>query len=468
MNSPFIDTRPALLVLALCAALVAGGCDSALDLEPKQTISTETALSTPQNVRSALLGAYEAASDYDLYGGQLLMLPDLLADDGEVFFGGTFEQPREVFNKQILVGNSFVESQWDDAYETINLANIVLSALGEIEGFSEEERGQAEGEAKFLRGVMHFELVRLFGRAYNDGDPTQNLGVPIVTEPTLAVSEGDESIFVERATVAAVYEQVIQDLTDAVELLPEVNDPFADTYAASAMLSRVYLMQGRYEAAAEAASRVIESGLFELAPTFAEAFNNPSDIAEYVFAIQISSQDNANESLGTFYDSEDADPEGSGRGDIDIEDAHLALYEEGDARGDFFYTDSDGLVRTSKWRSPIDSNIPVIRLAEMYLTRAEANFRAGTEIGAPPVEDINAIRTRASLEPIEEGELTLDFILRERKLELAFEGHLLHDLKRTGRPVGDIPFDSPRLVYPIPQSALDANPNLTQNPGYGS
>jgi hypothetical protein len=106
----------------------------------------------------------------------------------------------------------------------------------------------------------------------------------------------------------------------------------------------------------------------------------------------------------------------------------------------------------------------------MYLTRAEANFREGTAIGAAPLADINLIRARVNLPA--KTTLTLNDILLERRLELAHEGHIIHDVKRVRGSINDntgsdvFPFDSPRMVFPIPQREMDANPNLIQNAGY--
>ena len=112
------------------------------------------------------------------------------------------------------------------------------------------------------------------------------------------------------------------------------------------------------------------------------------------------------------------------------------------------------------------SAVRLIRLAEMYLTRAEANFRLGTSIGDAPVDDINEIRKRADLALYGAPDLTLALILKERKLELAFEGFTLADLKRTQSSVGSLPWNSPRLVFPIPDRERKVNSNLTQNDGY--
>lgn len=102
----------------------------------------------------------------------------------------------------------------------------------------------------------------------------------------------------------------------------------------------------------------------------------------------------------------------------------------------------------------------------MYLIRAEANFRLGTEVGSTPLQDINKIRARANAN-LYSAPLTLNQILLERELELAFEGFLIHDLKRTKRSVGSLAYDDNALVFPIPQREIDVNDLLVQNPGYG-
>jgi len=446
------------ITLACVAALLLTGCDF-LQVEPKQSISSDLALNTEQNVRAALNGAYDDLSDVDLYGGQYMMSPDLLADAGDIQWVGTFAAPDEIIRKNIQTNNGFIESQWTDAYEAINVANNVLSALDQIE--STQERERVEGEARFIRAVLYFEMVRLFAQPWNAGDPGSNPGVPLILEPTRSITEDDN---VTRNTVQQVYDQVLTDLTTARDLLPESNGVFADTYVASAFLSRVHLMQQDYDDAAEAADRVLQSGQFQLAPTFAEAFNNVEDIPEYIFAIQVSSQDGGND-LNTFY----AAQTDGGRGDINIQEQHLNRYDSTDARGDFFYTDpATGDIRTQKWQDDEadGANIPIVRLAEMYLTRAEGNLRAGTSVGPDPVVDVNTIRTRAGLDSV--STVTVNDVLRQRRLELSFEGNLLHDLKRTGRSIGSLSFDAEELVYPIPQRECDANPEIGQNPGYTS
>src|SRR5690606_26697997 len=152
-------------------------------------------------------------------------------------------------------------------------------------------------------------------------------------------------------------------------------------------------------------------------------------------------------------------------GDVTVNDEYVEKFDSStDVRASFFYTSSHNNGRlTSKYTNQF-GNIPLIRLAEMYLIRAEANMRLGTAVGATPVADINEIRDRANAS-LKSG-VTLEDILLERELELGFEGFLIHDLKRTKRNVGDLPYDDNRLVFPIPQRETDANDKLVQNPGY--
>lgn len=427
-------------------------CDALLDTAPQQSISEEEALTTPGNVRAALIGAYSLHRASTQYGGRYMFLPDLLADDGDVNWTGTFFQPREVFDKTISPDNSFTQSVWTGSYNTINRANNVLAALDVLDT---AESVRVEGEALFLRGVAHFELVRVFGRAYNDGDPTQNPGVPIVTEPTRGI--GDDAQ-IPRATVEQVYQQVISDLETARNQLPATNGIFATTYAASGMLARVHLMRGDYQNAALEANRVIESERFSLMSSFEEVFNRETSPEEHVYATRVTAQDGAHE-MRLFYASSDF----GGRADIDILDQHLQRYEDGDERADFFYT-GGGALRTQKWQT--FTNIPIIRLSEMYLIRAESNLKEGSALGDSPINDLNRVRNRAGLDDFD-GDLSPQVIFDERRVELAFEGHLLHDKKRKGESVGNIPFDANQLVYPIPLRELEVNPNLVPNPGYG-
>lgn len=443
-------------ISALAAALIFfQGCDSLLDIDPKQSIDSESALTNADNVKSVLIGAYDAMGDSDLYGGWYMMTADFLADAGDFDFTGTFFQPREIWSKQQLYDNSYVADTWIESYNTINILNNVMSALDLLEG---AERDRVEGEARLIRAMIYFELVRLYAAPYEAGQDNSQPGVPLVLTPT---SEIDEDANVSRAKVDAVYDQILDDLTEAKNLLDEVNPErsyYVNSMVASAVLSRVHLQRGEYEDARDEAHRVIDSGLYSLRSTFADVFNQPENTSEDIFAMQNSAQDGTN-SMFTFYSADS-------RGDIDINQQHLDEYEPNDDRLNLFYVDDENVTRSGKWNRPTDDQVNLIRLAEMYLTRAEANFRLSEEVGDTPLNDINLIRERVNLDPLDEADLDIDAILHERKLELMFEGNLLHDIKRTQRSVGSRAFDDEKLVLPIPQREIDSNPNICQNPSY--
>jgi starch-binding outer membrane protein, SusD/RagB family len=443
----------------ILALVLFQGCDSFLDVSPSQSIDSEQALTNADNVNSVLVGAYNAMGNSNLYGGWYMMTADFLAASDEFTFTGTFAAPRAIFLKEQLYDNGQLTSTWINSYNTINIANNALSGLDLLEGAN---RARVEGEARAIRGMIYFELVRLFAQTYEAGQANNQPGVPLVLEPTSEINETSE---IPRASVEAVYNQIIEDLSEARDLLPNVNTVesyYINSLVASAVLSRVHLQMGEYGAARDEASRVIESGNYTLRPTFAGVFNQAENTSEDIFAMQNSAQDGTN-SLFTFYAASDR-----ARGDVDINQAHIDEYEPGDARLDLFYTDpGDGALRSGKWNRSTDDQVNVVRLAEMYLTRAEGNFRLGEAVGDTPLNDLNRIRDRVNLPlyllPIE---FDLEDILRERKLELMFEGNLLHDIKRVQGNVGARAYDDPKLVLPIPQRDLNVNPNLCQNPSY--
>lgn len=439
-------------------------CEKRLDKNPFASIDESQALNTSSDVESALVGAYSQFGDNNVYGGGMFVYSELLGDAGEISWSGTFQGMTQIFNKAIPVDNDFAEAAWMGAYRAINVANNVLGAIDKV---VDSKKSKVEGEAKFMRAAMYFDLVRLYAKAWNDGTPANNDGVPLVLTPTRGITEADK---VSRAKVSAVYDQIIKDLTEAETLLPASNGFFAKKSAAAAMLARVYLQKGDYANAAAAANRVITSGSNSLVSYYGDAFpvnfNNLSAVigntSEDIFAIQVTNTQGVNE-FNTFFSQ-------TGRGDIEINASHFDQYEEGDERIDGAYYEDGGSWYTGKY-DMIYGAVHIIRLAEMYLVRAESNFRiissGGAQVGASsPAADINTIRARVGLDPISAANLTLAQILLERKLELAFEGHRLHDAKRLQQNVGSFAWNSPKLVFPIPDRERKVNSNLTQNEGY--
>jgi len=437
-------------ITAICTALMLTACNKQLDLKPHQEIEQEQAILTSRDVEITLVGAYNRLGQADLYGGGVELYPDLLASQSVMRWQGTYQELTQIVGQTIPNDNTFITALWLDAYQVINQTNNVLA---NIEKADEDIRADILGQAKFLRGLVYFDLVRLFGKSYNDGSPSTNLGVPIVLTPTKVV---DESSKVSRATVEEVYQQAIADLKDAEANMDKPSQ-------ASAILARLYLQKGDYENAVIEADKVIGSGDYSLVEPYAAEFPNTGghvdDTSEDIFSLQVTSQQ-GNNSLNTYYASAD----NSGRGDIIIRDSFLEEFEAGDERLSVYNLDSDDILRVSKFDN-LYGNVRVVRLAEMYLIRAEGNLRRSSSIGASPASDINTIRERAGLDPLNTVDLAA--IIAERRHELAFEGgFFLHDAKRLKQNVGALPYSSPKLVFPIPLREINANPNLKQNEGY--
>ncbi|HCC70376.1 MAG TPA: RagB/SusD family nutrient uptake outer membrane protein [Bacteroidales bacterium] len=469
--------------LLIIPVMIFTSCDEKLDLKPKQSIDAGTTLTTPENIFATLVGAYLQARDADIFGSTFNEYSELLAASTDMVFLGTYDQPREIINKEIAVTNSYIRNTWIEAYELINTCNTLIDP--EIQAVLDPADAEmVEGEAKFLRGWVLFEMTRLFGLPYEPGQSNSQLGVPIVTTPTKDVSH---AIKVERNTVDQCYTQVLNDLIDARDLLLEDNDVYATTYAASAVLARVYLQMSDFTNAATEANRVIESGYYSLTEAPLDAFNNNAATTEDIFALQNNVASNTSW-LTVMY----ASLNGMGRGDYDIQQVFLDTFDPADLRGMYqgeaemedSYTITNitkmyyygvgailnnGGINTSKW-GDYYANIPLIRLAEMYLVRAEANFEStGPQVGPnTPLQDINIIRNRA-LAPEITGPITQDQIRQERYWELCWEGHRLHDLKRWELDIEPgLAYDAGNLILPIPFREMEANDLLVQNSWYVS
>ncbi len=456
------------IIKSIILVATLASCNSQLDIQPSQSVDVSSALKTAKDVKGTLIGAYANMGASNLYGGGVYVYADLLASTGtDINFFGTFQGLTQISNKQIPVTNGFVSGAWLNAYSTINNANEVLNALSLV---STVERDQVEGEAKFIRASMYFELVKLFAKAWNDGNPNSNPGVPIVLTPTHSLEDANSTP--ARSTVKQVYDQIIADLTAAESKLPPPDNEtyyYATTGAAAAQLSRVYLAQGAYGLARDAADRVISSGYYKLQTNYSDEFPYIGravriyNKSEDIFALQVSEQQGFN-NMNNYY----AQSNLGGRGDIEIASDFLNTFPAGDSRLSLFTDDGSGTLFYSDKFDNLYGNVKILRLAEMHLTRAECNLRLGTTVGDIPLNDVNLVRARAQVAPL--VLVTVQDVLDERHWELAFEGQWLTDYKRTATDINTAPattpWNSPALVFPIPQREMIVNPNLVQNQGY--
>lgn len=444
-----------LIYFTIACSLIAASCNKMLDIEPTDAISNDLAISNKAGVEKALTGAYDAFQNTGLYGRNRIILGDLSADN--LKWTGTTYDYYEIENNDVSIENSFIEGMWAGAYDGINRVNNILYALPGIEDMTEAERNSFEGQALFMRALFHFNLLQYFG------------GVPVKTLPTLDLNNID----VPRNTPAEVYEQIIADLTAAESKLPgpgEMSEGRANSFSATALLARVYLTRFHAEnnseyadLAFEKAGKVINEGGFSLANPYDALFTG--DSKERIFKIVFAVQDR-NRLAEYFFPRTLA-----GRYEIAPSDEVMASYDPADSlrSKSSFTADSVGNPYGYKYRdlSGGSDAVLVIRLAEMYLIRAEALAYSGGDISTIR-ENLNIIRSRAGLPDITANsydELKLA-IENERRWEFAFEGHRWFDLVRTKRATTLLGIDENHTLFPIPLSEMTTNKLMEQNPGY--
>lgn len=440
-------------------------CDKALEVEPTTTVEADIAVFDLKSLNTAALGAYSALQPTDYYGSRYLLYQGVYSDNLE--FRGTYTTDLEVANRVINPSNLQLLEIWGAIYVVINRANTVIAQADRLqeEGtITAEDADAIKGEMFFLRGLAYFDLVKVFG------------DVPLELEATTSLTDVTSA---PRASQEQVYQSIITDLTTAEELMgtSERLDPTrASGLAASALLARVYLQHGDYALAQSKANEVIESGQFELIDNFGNIFATEGlGNSESIFEIDYTT--NNQNTLGT-----SSNPNTPGQKFYVSADAYEALEasaENGDKR--FAATTqvggTDERRRLVKYEDIVNNadNVIIIRLAEMYLVRAEAAARladAGAAASEQVLADINQVRTRAGLSKVAglTNAQALNEVLEQRRLEFVGEGLRFIDLKRynlTGELLGFEGNNAFRNLWPVPLQEIELNPNLApQNPGY--
>jgi starch-binding outer membrane protein, SusD/RagB family len=450
------------LLFTIFAAFLVS-CDSQLDIDPRQREDAAITLTTEKGISDILVGTYSILANSNTYGGRIQVSADLLAQTGVTSttnfrWRGTFATFRQMYAKTMLVDNTQVRDIWAELYEAINATNVVIENIGLVQ---DPDRAKVMiAEAKFLQSLAYFDLVRFFAKPY-DATLSANSQLGVIIRPK-AIYDFDTDLAAERSTVDQVYQLVINGLNQAYADLPADNGFYANKYAAKALLARVYLQQQNYPAALAAAQDVIANSGAKLSATYKDAFNHDANQVEDIFAFQITKQTGDNQ-LVNHYGSEDVGGRG---GDIEIRTTYLNRFTDpNDDRRNFNYINPDNGRRLSSKYTNEFGDVPFIRLAEMLLIRAECNSRLASSVGDTPLNDINALRTRAKAANF--SSVTLTDILNERILELAMEGFAIHDIKRTKASISSsYNWDSDLLVFPIPLRETDNNKKVTQNTGY--
>ncbi|NUO00888.1 MAG: RagB/SusD family nutrient uptake outer membrane protein [Saprospiraceae bacterium] len=432
-------------------------CDKNIELEPETALDGTAGFKTKQDVDAALIGCYSALQSANYMGLRYWALGDMYADI--LAHTGTFPSFAQVANRSILADNVELRNMWQQIYIAINRANNVIASAPGVTDPSFNVNN-AIGEARFLRAYNYFNLLAFYGGTPAGYNQAGGLGVPLVTTPTLTAADAAPK---PRNTEAEVWALILEDLDFAVQNLVNTNGTGrANKRVANALKARVHLFRGEWTPAENAAGEVITTGGYSLIPgsTYADIYLK-KNTAEAIWELQFDVT-NAN-SIAFFYYPTNL----GGRNEIASTTGLRDAHEAGDVRQAVNYTTTPAAKTQKYTRVPGDDNVLLIRLAEMYLIRAEAQARSGKLSEA--VNDLNTIRTRAGLgmaSPATAEEIVAA-VEKERRLEFAHEGHRWFDLRRYNKwsTVGIT--QEYRALWPIPQREVETSAGIiTQNPGY--
>lgn len=471
--------KKTILILAT-VALAAVSCKGFLEEEPKLSQSNELTLSTFEGLNNATAGAYYYLNSNAWMGCQYVLNNELMA--------GNATNPKSLPGSgryRTIEPWSFTESStwstWTYAYLTINAANNVINNVDKLYGADiPQEAANLKAEGLFLRALCHFQLVNIYSQPYLKGENANDpLGVPVMLVSQIGLPKRD--------SVGVVYRQVVKDLIEAEGLMDpsyvrdDVTDPLATVTqpAIQALLSRVYLYMGEWQKCAEYATKVINSGKFALYDKedykAMWAQNTASTKGEIIFEMFSSKKNDSWDDSGWTMLPYITSPSGSA--DVCATDDLYALYADGDVRKEMFVdNENDHFITKYAGKTgsvdPKEANVPVLRLAEMYLNRAEAIYNGAVIPGETAQKDLDALTSKRGAASVSPGSET---IFNERRKELAFEGHIFFDYKRLGKSITRTDFrasgENQNVVFPgkiwampIPKAELDANSNMVPNP----
>ncbi|WP_046246796.1 RagB/SusD family nutrient uptake outer membrane protein [Hymenobacter terrenus] len=495
------------IAIAISVGLSLTSCKSFLDEVPESNRITTTFYQTRLDFYNALMGGYAGLKLPGVYAsgsGALMVLEEIASDNTE--FGATRQSSNnsffEINDLFFTKSNTAIQDAWRDHYIAIGRLNPIIEKLPGATltpSLTQAEKDRFDGEARFLRALYYFNLVRLYGE------------VQLITAPVNGIYATAD---VPRSPKEEVYKVIINDLTIAYNVLPATIPATeagrASRWAARALLGKVYLQMKDYASALPVLQDVnVNSGRSLMAsfPTVFAANTSYAANTEYIFAVQYKSGllaqgASAVGSSGGVGVTQGSDiwsnwapvgsgfmlgPNGGGGGGFNTPTADLAsAFEPNDPRKNASllesYPTSSTVMAPGRYavkfrqqgalNADADVDFPILRFADVVLMYAEALNELGQTSAA--VAQLNRIRTRVSLpaKPLSLNQAdTKQAIEQERRVELAFENQRWPDLIRSGRYVDVMrakgftiqPFQN---LYPVPQRETDLNAKLSQNPGY--
>lgn len=497
---------------AILAASLSSCVNDWLDVAPSDGTDADAALTSSSDLAAARTGMYAALKGnsnlVDYYGQQFFVYGDVHAGDDYQYnnIGGS-NRASFYYDMNYQTASEFSSSTsssnvaWKSPYIVIGRANRIIAAAegGALSDAAEAKAtiDQYAAEAKVLRALAHFDLVRIYGKPYTE-DQGASLGVPLVTE----VLESNAKP--ARSTVAEVYTQVVKDLTEAISsnaLATETEPGYVSVWGAKAILSRVYLNMGDYANALSVAEDIIKNSgaaLWTRDQYFKAWDASTPNESEFLFRLNVAGSTDNNDlnGIGNLQQRDGYKEMVATKKFVD-----MLTSDPKDVRNDMFLpatapkevaTYGTNKVFLNKLRGQGDNLrnvtiVPIIRLSEVYLTAAECAFRNNDKTKA--VEYLNDLvknrtTTEASLATVDN--ITLERILIERRKELIGEGQRYFDALRNNETITRYTSEADKgwhktlskeaqsfnrdyfkAIAAIPQAEINANPNIKQNTGYG-
>ena len=486
-----------LITTLILTVMFLTNCDD-LEYRPINQLDESKVINSAELLQNVTYGTYAKLKNVN-YLKRCRQAKEFMSDD-IILVKTTGDHVMQTYNYGHIVNSNISNSIWTLGYQAIYSSNVVIDAIDN--NTEDPVLKQLLGENLFLRALIHHDLVRVFGRPYTNGDPTKNPGVMIRNNV-------DPNDIPPRSTVKECYDFIIADLLKAAEYM-NTDKPaiYASKEVAYALLARMYLYIGDNNNAIKYADSVINSGKYELLKTndYRKYFTfTPEENKETIFAIKLLPTENQGKgALGSLFNGF------GGWGEVFASSSYRKLvykYSE-DARIDFIQphyesgmipdpTEDAGfkvqkrngmskyynVKYTNESGMEMLASVIRLRLAEMYLIKAEALVKK--EENSKAIEVIDILRKRAGLSgnqlfsnDMQGYTSTMDILMDERRLELAWEGHRSFDVFRNNRtmdrtylPLG-VAWHGPRTIEPtstsivhfIPESEITLNPSLVQNP----
>lgn len=459
------------LMLVLASIMLLSSCDEFLKEDPDSLITPEEFFLEAGDAQAAVDAIYTHLGGNSFYGQYYWLMTSLASDDG--VSSGFHPEMAEFSEFSLSPHNPAIAQIWSELYAAIYTANFAVDRVPTAP-ISEGDATLLVAESRFMRGLLYFDLVRLFGE------------VPLVREAT---TDGTTLEAVVSAPIDSLYQFIEADFTFASDNLPTkgtAGRPGA--IAAVGFLAKLALTRGEYNRAFQLNRFIIQSNQYSLEADYASLFqvgnNNNSEV---LFAIPFGPGDQAPINQRTLSPSMTGQtPWGLPTTDLDT------AFSSQDRRATVTLMLENGQHYVSKFwdqtaepdAGPTSNDLPVLRYADILLMHAEAINELRNGSNSEGLAAINAVRERARFDGTQSLDILpnlpslnyQDFkaaILRERRTEFAWEGHRWFDLIRFGEleqrvqavKPGSAVSETHRLL-PIPQKEIDLNPLLQQNPGY--